>query len=257
MDALIKESWTLYERHRAAGFVVAPSIPILFFGDSRAYFESKVKVITVGLNPSRVEFPDGDRYLRFAKARDVYPRIMAGDFYQEYLEALDGYFSNHPYGAWFNSFEPMLKGLGASYYKGAPNTALHTDLCSPLATDPTWSRLSREQMERLRPEGTALWHRLVETLMPDLIIVSVAEGHLDNIHFARAGVWETVHTVERENPYRVKLVGLKLGSGKKTALVFGRAANTPFGTVSNADKRRIGESLKGHVYGQGHHHHHH
>ena len=39
MDALIKESWLIYERHRDADIVVTPSIPIFFFGDSRGYFE--------------------------------------------------------------------------------------------------------------------------------------------------------------------------------------------------------------------------
>jgi hypothetical protein len=59
-----------------------------------------------------------------------------------------------------------------------------------------------------------------------------------------------VHTMERENPYRVKLVGLKLGAGKHAALVFDRAANTPFGIVSNADKRGIGQTMRGHIHGK-------
>jgi hypothetical protein len=37
--------------------------------------------------------------------------------------------------------------------------------------------------------------------------------------------------------------------GKVTALVFGRAANTPFGTVSNADKRKMGLAIKDDLYG--------
>jgi hypothetical protein len=250
VDELIREAWLTYERHSHDPVVVSPSIPILFFGDSRAYSASESKVITVGLNPSRVEFPEGDRFYRFPAARGIYPQVTGGKFYREYTEALNGYFYNNPYRSWFNSFEPLLNGLGASYYAGAPNTVLHTDLCSPLATDPTWSRLTPGQREVLRPEGTALWHRLVENLLPDVIIISVAESHLDNINFPRAGGWETVHTVARANPYRVKLVRLDLGAGKRTALVFGRAANTPFGTVSNADKRKIGETLRVHINGE-------
>lgn len=250
MNALIKESWLIYERHRDADIVVTPSIPILFFGDSRGYFESEVKVITVGLNPSRVEFPESDRYLRFTKARDIYPQIIDGHCYQEYLEALNEYFSNHPYRAWFNSFEPLLNGLGASYYEGPRNTALHTDLCSPLATEQTWSKLSREQRERLRADGTALWHQLVKTLMPDVIVTSVAENHLNNINFSRTGEWETVHTVQRENPYNVKLRKISVGAGREAVLVFGRAAQMPFATVSASDRRKIGESLKGYIRGE-------
>ena len=250
MEELIKESWFIYESHKDEEFVVSPSIPILFFGNSEAYSGSKLKVITVGLNPSRVEFPDDDRFKRFAQARNVYPHILYGHHYREYLASLNGYFANEPYSKWFNSFEPLLSGLGASYYEGAPNIALHTDLCSPLATDPTWSSLSREQRALIQSSGTAMWHRLVDTLTPDVIIASVAADHLNKINFARLAEWQTVHTVERENPYHVRLVEVTRGDGKKSALVFGRAANTPFGTVSTADKRRIGERLREYIGGE-------
>jgi hypothetical protein len=250
VDALIRESWLNYEKHKDDDIVVTPSVPILFFGDSKGYFESELKVITVGLNPSRVEFPESDRYLRFGSAQEIYPQIIDGHCYQEYLDALNGYFTNHPYKAWFNSFEPILNGLEASYYKGSPNTALHTDLCSPLATDPTWSKLSHAQREMLRAEGTALWHKLVETLTPDVIITSVAESHLNNINFTRVGEWRTIYTVARKNPYNVKLMQINIGAERKATLVFGRAAQKPFATVSSADKRLIGESLKGYIYGE-------
>ncbi len=97
MDTLIRKSWLVYDRFKNEEFVLAPSIPILYFGDGEGYFESKTKVITVGLNPSRIEFLENDRYSRFAKAQGIYPQILNGDYYQEYLEALNGYFSNNPY----------------------------------------------------------------------------------------------------------------------------------------------------------------
>jgi hypothetical protein len=59
-----------------------------------------------------------------------------------------------------------------------------------------------------------------------------------------------VYTVERTNPYQIEVARLRICSDKGTALVFGKAANTPFGTVSKADKRRIGIALKEHVYGE-------
>lgn len=240
----------MYERHRVHEFVVTPSIPILFFGDSRRYWDSEIKVITVGKNPSRAEFPENDRYIKFERARHVYPRILEGCFYKEYTEALNGYFSNNPYKRWFNSFEPILRGLGASYYGGEPITALHTDFCSPLATDPTWRWLSREQKAMLQPSGVALWHRLVETLMPDVIIVSIPRGLLAGINFPRLGNWRTLHRVERNNPYAVELVEVSVGTGKKSTLVFGKAANVPFGTVAESDKRTIGESLRRYMNGE-------
>ena len=89
---LILESWRIYRQFADQPFLVKPSIPILFFGDSDQYFSSELKVTTLGLNPSRVEFPEEDRFLRFSRARRVYPRILQGAFYSEYLQALNGYF---------------------------------------------------------------------------------------------------------------------------------------------------------------------
>jgi hypothetical protein len=224
---------------------VTPSIPILFFGDTDRYLSSKLKVITVGLNPSRSEFPTEDRFLRFGGARGVYPRILDGAGYDVYLKALNGYFRNHPYG-WFGCFEDLLVGLGCSYYGQARNVALHTDLCSPLATDPTWKGLPAEVQSRLIQPGGTLWHSLVDWLSPDLIIASVAREHIDRIRFARSSSWTVVHTIARKNPYNVELAKLRIADGRVTNLVFGKAAQKPFGTVSRIDKRKIGEALKNH-----------
>ena len=168
ISGLIRASWQVYKQTEGQTFLVKPSIPILWFGDSERYFSSKLKVITVGLNPSREEFPEQDRFLRFDSARKVYPRILDGACYGEYLKALNGYFRyppNHPYG-WFNCFEDMLRGLDCSYYGSAPSTALHIDLCSPLATDPTWKDLAPEAQRLLIQSGTNLWHSLVNGSCP-------------------------------------------------------------------------------------------
>jgi hypothetical protein len=230
-------------------FLVKPSIPILFFGDSVRFFSSKLKVITLGLNPSKVEFPKEDRFLRFNSARTVYPRILEGAFYDEYLKALNGYFRdppNYTYKRWFNSYEPVLKGLDCSYYGDAANTALHTDLCSPLATDPTWSSSNLPSKARLSlmESGARLWHSLVKFLSPNLIIASIAKSHLSRITFPQQNRWRVVYTVLRTNPYNVELTKIVIASDRTACLVFGRAANIPFGTVSDVDKRRIGFALK-------------
>ena len=249
---LIRESWQIYRRFEDQPFLVKPSIPILFFGDSDKYFSSELKVITLGLNPSKIEFPEENRFLRFSSAREIYPRILEEAAYGEYLQALNGYFRrppNHPYERWFNSFEHLLTGLDCSYYGNASNTALHTDLCSPLATDPTWSKLPSKAQLSLIECGTHLWHSLVEWLAPDLVIASVARSHLQRISFPRRDGWKVFYTVEQKSPYNVELTRLSIVRGKNACLVFGRAANTPFGTVSNIDKKRIGLALKEHIYG--------
>jgi hypothetical protein len=57
-----------------------------------------------------------------------------------------------------------------------------------------------------------------------------------------------IYTVERANPYNVELTKLKI-DGKTAALVFGKAAQKPFGTVSDVDKKKIGHTIKNHIYG--------
>ena len=86
-------------------------MPILFFGDLDAYVDSQPRVLTVGLNPSRNEFPEGDPFQRFPLANDA----AAADP-QRSLDALCAYFRTRPYTQWFNSFEPLLNGMGASYH---------------------------------------------------------------------------------------------------------------------------------------------
>ena len=183
INSLIDEAWEVYEHAKDDGAVVKPSIPILFFGDSERYAQSPLKVITVGLNPSRKEFPDHNRFVRFGPASSIDHRLLDHEARAAYLAALNGYFHGVPYRAWFDWFEQVLVGLGASYFGQMANTALHTDLCSPLATDPTWTQLGPQQ-GRYEATGKALWHRLVEWLSPDVIVISIAKRYRDQIAFA-------------------------------------------------------------------------
>ena len=244
MDALIANAWIIYHSVVAAPYLVQPSIPILFFGDLEGYYRSPLRVITVGLNPSRVEFPDNDRFLRFRQAQHVYPSILAGAGYDDYLSALTAYFRTAPYWGWFKCFEPILKGTDCSFRDRCANTAIHTDICSPLATDPTWNCLSEAARQELEPAGCALWHQLVDTLDPDVLVISVAQRYLGQINFPPVDEWRVIYTVERTRPFQVKARRFRLPTGKTTQVVFGRAAQTPFGTVSDADKFGIGAAIR-------------
>jgi len=194
-------------------------------------------VITVGLNPSHVEFPADDPFQRF-------PGGAGGDPHA-YLSSLNGYFRTEPYTKWFNpSFEPMLNGLDCSYYGGHSSVALHTDLCSVLATNPTWSKLEPGLRSKLQAKGVELWHDLVRYLSPDVIIISVAKKNADLIQFPATHGWRSIYTVKRENPYKVLAKQVRIDSDKRALVVFGRAANLPFGTISKATKRKIGAAMK-------------
>ncbi len=239
---LIDEAWGLLSS--GGGAVVRPSVPILWFGDSVAFSNSGVRVVTVGLNPSRVEFPEGDRFLRFPAARLLTTPPATALQRLAYVSALDSYFRAAPYRRWFDQgFERGLNGLSATYYQGLPNVALHTDLLSLLATDPTWSRLANDERASLAHGGPPLWHKLIRLLRPDVVVASVAREHLDRILFPRLGSWRVIHTVDRDRPFVTEAVDIEVVPGKRTLLVFGRCVSIPFGSVSHQSKLAIGSAI--------------
>ena len=121
---LARDAWQEHRRaeRERVPHLVMPSSPILFFGDSQHFASSPLRVITVGLNPSREEFPRGAPFMRFPQSA-----AYGGDELDAYLAGLDEYFRADPYTGWFNpSFEPLLRGMGASYYDGAPSRSSST-----------------------------------------------------------------------------------------------------------------------------------
>lgn len=52
IDDLIVQTWDLYNNASKIPSIVAPAIPILWFGDYDAYLQSPNKIITVSANPS-------------------------------------------------------------------------------------------------------------------------------------------------------------------------------------------------------------
>lgn len=90
---LARDAWTQHDRAErdSVPHLVRPSIPILFFGDSERFASSPRRVITVGLNPSREEFPRRASFLRFATAEGTTGRDP-----DRYLASLDAYFRTAP-----------------------------------------------------------------------------------------------------------------------------------------------------------------
>ncbi len=237
---LVDLAWRQHTAADGQAWLVAPSAPILFFGDLHAYRESPLRVITVALNPSNREFPERDPFSRF-KGCAAQGIPAASD----YIFALNAYFRAKPYRSWFDFYEQGLNGLGASYYGNAIATALHTDIASCLATNPTWSHLQDEVKERLKPEGVSLWHRLVRYLDPQIILWSTARRWLDPVEFKPLSDWMPVHsftTTKAGLPrrplifearwYRVGLSPMLIG--------FAPAAQKPFGSLSHNQKREAG-----------------
>ena len=220
---------------------VKPAVPILFFGDLDAYRASPLHVLTVGLNPSRHEFPADQPFLRFPLAEG-----SLGGEPSRYFDAMSAYFRTDPYGGWFSAFEPLLNGMTASYYHGGASTALHTDICSPVATNPTWNNLDKADRAALKSAGRPLWHMLLEELRPQIVALSVAKAHLERIKFTPLTNWEVIHAFKRKangdlrsQPYEIRRRWYDVG-GERTLFIFGRAANKPFGLLDNNRKRRAG-----------------
>lgn len=247
LEPLIDAAWQCYESLKNEPYVVTPSIPILFFGDSERYWRSSIKIITVGLNPSQREFPPSEPLQRFRSAANVTPHNITPQRATAYLAALNTYFRNDPYRLWFGAFEPILNGLDASYYDGHANAALNTDLCSPLATAPTWSGLTAVQQSTLMASGVALWHQLVAKLQPDIVIMSIAQHHLGRLRFTLNAPFRVIYTLEhridgstKRTPYHVYATDMSITANHRALLIWGRAAHTPFGLLSTVAKHEIG-----------------
>ena len=247
----------LAHSHKMRGhdFVVPHSLPIPYFGALADYLASPLRVVTAALNPSGLEFPAADP--RFDVAEGL--RGPAE------LEAqLSGYFKRRPYRAWFSAFEPVLNGLGASFggemaserhdstALHLDSTALHLDMCSPIATSPTWSKLTPTQREILTPSGRAIFERLIDALKPDLIVASLGWKHLPawNGAFDAGPRWERLVVYKDaasgqplRTPLVVRVNEVQLCMGLPVAFANASAAEKPFGRFTTERKRSVGQAL--------------
>lgn len=229
-----------HARRLHADWVTPHSHPIAWFGDAPAFASSKLRVMTTGLNPSQVEFPAHDPGLRFPKARGATSASPA------YVAGLNDYFRTAPYWQWFNTYKTLLEGLGATYTGAAgASTAIHTDLLSPVATSPTWSKLPKTVTSDLANPGLALWHDLVRAMRPDVILLSVAKEHLERITLPAIDAgWGELHAIKQpKGVYRV-LARRFDADGHPTLIVWGRAAQTPFGGISYPARHKLGARIR-------------
>ena len=242
---LVRSARHLYEANREKEWMVTPGVPVVFFGDIHGFQASRPRVVTVGLNPSLQEFPKNAPFKRFSGADS--------DDECSYIYALSSYFRNRPYRSWFASYEQALQGMGVSYYGGTGNIALHTDICSVLPTDPTWSRLDDSIRRQLCKEGVPLWHRLIEYLEPDIILQSTARKWLNLVQFAPLNRWERIHKFrltkdgkQRKSPVELKAMWYRLSNDKRVFIAHAQPAQTPLGTLGDKQKRQAGKIVKEH-----------
>jgi hypothetical protein len=141
--------------------IIQDTTPVPFFGD----FENAT-IVSVGINPSRKEFPKigNDRRLSHLSDLDL-PR----DYYQKGLSSMSNaqalsiskslltYFETNPYRDWFDLAETAINGANATFYKNKKKAhnfkiACHVDLF-PWATK-AYSRLDATVQREVKLENS-------------------------------------------------------------------------------------------------------
>ena len=243
LDELIAEAWRVFDCDAAQRLRVKDSMPILFFGNYDAYQESDVRIVTVGLNPSAREFPEACRYKRFPTAKNIDPSDQ-----DTYLAALSAYFGPNQLN-WFYNYAVLLEGMSASYRSDGDSTALHTDICSPVATATRWGAIPPSTQRDLMKQGVSLWHQLLKALQPHVVIVSIRSAYLTCIEFFDSSDCHVIRQFDRKKdgsprraPYLVKAGWSKVGD-ETSLFIFGNAGNTPFQPIDHDKKRRVGAAI--------------
>lgn len=217
--------------------VLPGSTPVVSFGDPR-----RSRVATLGLNPSRTEFEErGDELIGPRRRFETVGSLglaslddLSDDAVTRIHQRCKGYFHGNPY-RWFNDLERILNAVGASYFA---DTACHLDL-SPLATDPTWNRLSRRARDRLVADGADFLDLQLKTESIELLLIN----GIGVIRGFRAALGQQLS--ERQENIAARGVGLYIGRYRGLA-VLGWSTNlqSSFGVTTafrQALARRIAE----------------
>ena len=165
LQDLILETWSdfeaLKEDEKTAKLLVPDSMPLLWFGALPAYEKSALRVLTVSKNPSDAEFGE---HLRFQQLLTE-PSVV-------YAQALNQYFQYNP-SKWFNQLAKFLP-IFDSGYTAAVNTTLHIDLFTPIATNPVWPYLTKEQQVQFNMK----FPKLLKVLQADVLLTSLSAENL-------------------------------------------------------------------------------
>ena len=217
--------------------IVSNSVPIIWFGNAEKYLKSELKIITVSLNPSDIEFKTDKSAIPSTKLRFPDYNGTVESLYSAY----NNYFSKNPYSAWFKaSFGAVLESFSASHYDKASNIALHTDIGCSFATSPTWRGLTNTDKNILEPIGAKSWHSLVDILEPDIILFSASTNFEKKIIFPQIGNWTSIN-VNSKSPL---LKGtFKVSNTKNTIVLFQVQGRKPFLQTSKEEKLKF----KGHI----------
>ncbi len=217
--------------------IVENSMPIVWFGNAEKYLKSDLKVITVSLNPSDIEFKKDKSAVASSSLRFPDFDGSSASLYTAY----NNYFITNPYSTWFKaSFGAVLESFSASHFENAINTALHTDIGCSYATSPTWTGLKAVQKSVLEPIGAKSWHSLVEILEPEVILFSASKNFEKKIVFPQVGNWTAVDVNSKSPLLRGEF---KLSNGKNVVVLFQIQGRRPFLQTSKEEKLKFKEHI--------------
>lgn len=225
------------------------TIPIDWFGNRNEYEQSDIRIVTVGLNPSDIEFKESDKATTYStKYRFTSTQVGVP---ATYPQAWNEYFTYNPYN-WFNNFERVLQGAKASYGGHSPEgigehdhptqRAIHTDLCSSEATLPTWSQLSQADKRATAKVGIPRWEEQMKQLRPDIIIMSVAKEYWSKLPITDISDLYII-TEAKNGTMRKRPVIIRKGCYNGALVILGVTRNTPFGSVCKEEQKHIGELI--------------
>ena len=252
MKQLVLNCWAHFQTIKLLPYVVPNSIPILWFGDLNAYRRSDLRVVTVGLNPSNMEFlpqkgsTNYDVIHRFPKAASLVGKssLSSADIHI-YEDSMNNYFINNTngkptwYRTWFSNNEAALHGLDASYFDSEhyKRIAIHIDLQTPVATN-KWSSLTNNQKQVLQNNVGYSFYQLLNQLDPHVIITSINRNYIKNnftdnhnipceeknasFNYQKKDVTGRTYTYIR---------AFRLNSGR--FLIWGNNGNTPFARLNH------------------------
>lgn len=251
MKKLIQQCWNNFQSIKQQPYVVPNSIPILWFGNMNAYRQSDLRIVTVGLNPSNIEFlpkigsTNYSVVYRFPKAVNlVGKKTLSPKDIVDYENSMNDYFTNQLngkptwYRAWFSNNEAALHGLDASYLKSTDykRTAIHIDLWTPLATK-KWKQLTNNQKQLLHNNVGYSFNQMVTKLNPHVIIACMNSHFIQSTFFdinnqpcmASNAAFSYSKTKTNGQTYTyIRAFRLK----NNRVLIWGNNGNTPFARLS-------------------------
>ena len=223
--------------------------PILFFGDLEKYFESVKKVVTIGINPSFNEFEE-NRFRKNIKTPYSLEHSLCNYFRRDK--------GRNPYTNWFDNYNKYLKEFNSTFKNipSYPNRVIHTDICSPLATNPTWSEIERRLKDDLFNEGFEIWKDLITELEPDFLVMAcpiktpLKEKLFNLLDVKEIDCIQTIIDKKDGNPrkpqniFKLTLNSISINNFP-TKLIFGSVSlNKPFGSILDDDIKSMGQKTK-------------